>query len=1332
MPSVVDLDRKIAKLAHQIKCLSCETVTQEEIDDLQEQINVINQTLITSTIVGRVENYSALPPAADHDGEYWAVDNNQGTSWLPGSLGGTYYSKGIYYSDGVTWDYQGSFPYQASQAQVDAGIANDVFVTPYTLNNWVGAVDDLQGLQDVLIEDSVLTQNNIIDANLLDFTITNAANFYIESNYINLQASELQIELPSVGTIGHVLASIDVNGTVEYVDVNTLVTGQRFGVATEDDTATQNRFFDGAGFNFSANNFDSLIWHSTIDATYQSHDIFFTASNNIYISLIGDLIVDIPSVGTVGHVLASVDTSGTVEYVDVNTLITFPNQRFGLEDNISTGNRTFDSTGFDFYISGSTYLEFLNEYTFIGAPANGGIELTTSGISMASNVGHLSVTGTTQLYLGTPGILSINIPSTGTAGQVLASIDLFGTTEFVDINSLITFPEQRFGVEDTIAGEDRYFNANDNNFIIDNASSLEIGATGIGGYLTFTSASYINLQSTGSTTISSNDEIYLNSFNGAYLTSSDSTIAITAATDVSIVAQVGNLILDIPSKGTAGYVLTSIDVNGTAEWLPFPSGSKFGVSGQDDVASEDRSFDSVGYNFNISSVDNMGLGANNISLVAQTSLDIASSDDISVDATGSITIDSHDGMSIINWTGLFNIESAGLLLFSGQNISSSTLGTYRIDIPSKGTIGHVLTSVDTDGVGEWKPVFTLPSLTNGSVLFSNGTTIAQDNTNFFWDDSNNRLGLLTNAPTHTLTLSNTSTGISHYNTSDQTTNYERLWMGWTTNTFRINAEAGGTGTTRGIQMQSASLISLSTPSVILNSAWASSTSNRIFVYTNGSSTASSGTPSFLASLPTVNQSSTAGYKALWVSPYEQTTGSGTKLLLDLGLNTAASGAGTHTSVFSVSSSGDVKMNSIANTTTANVLYYDTTSKSVTYGAAPAGGLVGLQDVLTEDSALTTDNTITIPSTNSLTINNGDVASGVGTQIISDTDFITLNGITSATDYARFKVYSNSAPRIENYITDGTDEISLNILPTDLQIIAGSQNLSSTASGLLVDENNFIAYHQNSTADIIIKSDIGTTRVQLSYEDVTSNRYGYISVNSTDATLSFSTAAHSAIINTLYTGDIFMYASNKLSIEIPTCATNYVLTCVSGITKVAEFKDVNTLLDADLIAIAALGFTSTAFLKKTAANTWALDTNTYLTAETDPKRVVSLAFTGTTTKTLTLTLADSSTVSNTFTDMSGSGGAPTVTTVTAATHNETATSGEVILLVDPTSNNITVNLPTAVGNTAKITIKRITGGSNTLTVDANSTETIDGGLTASIILQYTSITLISNNSNWFII
>lgn len=38
--------------------------------------------------------------------------------------------------------------------------------------------------------------------------------------------------------------------------------------------------------------------------------------------------------------------------------------------------------------------------------------------------------------------------------------------------------------------------------------------------------------------------------------------------------------------------------------------------------------------------------------------------------------------------------------------------------------------------------FTLPTLTAGSVLFSNGTTIAQDNANLFWDNTNKQQRVL--------------------------------------------------------------------------------------------------------------------------------------------------------------------------------------------------------------------------------------------------------------------------------------------------------------------------------------------------------------------------------------------------------------------------------------------------------------------------------------------------------------------------------------------------------------------------------------------------------------
>lgn len=85
---------------------------------------------------GTVDNYAALPAAATVPEKYYFVLNAQGTSWLPGSLGGTYYPNGTYYSDPFsgTW-ITGVSPYQATQPDVDAGIITDQFVSPATLEN---------------------------------------------------------------------------------------------------------------------------------------------------------------------------------------------------------------------------------------------------------------------------------------------------------------------------------------------------------------------------------------------------------------------------------------------------------------------------------------------------------------------------------------------------------------------------------------------------------------------------------------------------------------------------------------------------------------------------------------------------------------------------------------------------------------------------------------------------------------------------------------------------------------------------------------------------------------------------------------------------------------------------------------------------------------------------------------------------------------------------------------------------------------------------------------------------------------------------------------------
>lgn len=97
------------------------------------------------------------------------------------------------------------------------------------------------------------------------------------------------------------------------------------------------------------------------------------------------------------------------------------------------------------------------------------------------------------------------------------------------------------------------------------------------------------------------------------------------------------------------------------------------------------------------------------------------------------------------------------------------------------------------------------------------------------------------------------------------------------------------------------------------------------------------------------------------------------------------------------------------------------------------------------------------------------------------------------------------------------------------------------------------------------------------------------------------------------------------------------------------------------------------------------------------------------------------------------GGYSVVTISSTTYNATQTSGSIVLLVDAATAGgaVTINLPTAIGNTAQFIIKKIDTGSNIVTTDAFSTQTIDGGLTAIIRVGYTSITIVNNNANWFV-
>ncbi len=88
---------------------------------------------------------------------------------------------------------------------------------------------------------------------------------------------------------------------------------------------------------------------------------------------------------------------------------------------------------------------------------------------------------------------------------------------------------------------------------------------------------------------------------------------------------------------------------------------------------------------------------------------------------------------------------------------------------------------------------------------------------------------------------------------------------------------------------------------------------------------------------------------------------------------------------------------------------------------------------------------------------------------------------------------------------------------------------------------------------------------------------------------------------------------------------------------------------------------------------------------------------------------------------------------SATSNTTLTEtdGINVKLINATSGAVTVTLPTAVSNAASFIIKKTDSSTNKVTIDAYSTETIDGGTTYGLNDKYNYVEIVSNGTNWVV-
>lgn len=180
-------------------------------------------------------------------------------------------------------------------------------------------------------------------------------------------------------------------------------------------------------------------------------------------------------------------------------------------------------------------------------------------------------------------------------------------------------------------------------------------------------------------------------------------------------------------------------------------------------------------------------------------------------------------------------------------------------------------------------------------------------------------------------LANLST-LSIYNTNDKVTNYERFRAYWSSNTFYLSNQYGGSGQKRPLflNVNTAGVYVTDNASVgggirvISNPQTANTSIFGVLGVLNGSNSVQDG----LTVAPYIQQTGTATSNALKISPYIGSVGAGVNLL-NLGTNSSADNSGTHTSLFVVKNDGKVGIGTTTPTSKLQVIGLPTYADNAT-------------------------------------------------------------------------------------------------------------------------------------------------------------------------------------------------------------------------------------------------------------------------------------------------------------------------------------------------------------------------------------------------------------------
>jgi len=690
------------------------------------------------------------------------------------------------------------------------------------------------------------------------------------------------------------------------------------------------------------------------------------------------------------------------------------------------------------------------------------------------------------------------------------------------------------------------------------------------------------------------------------------------------------------------------------------------------------------------------------------------------------------------------------------NISSVT-DTHTFNLPTASAVNRgALSSTDWN---TFNGKFTLPSFTSGSVLFSNGTTIAQDNANFFWDDTNNRLGIGTATPTRTLdvvglarisgqietqkitnlsTVSNVPADASLLLYAPTTTNYYGGIIGWAESNIAasISSYDDGSGGALGLALSTGN---------------ATSISEKMRITSTGN------------------------------------VGIGDTIPSDkLVVNGRARINGTNALAFGNNAGGYAQI-AVSGATTGNLLFstYDgaalgermriTTTGNVGIGTTnPAAILqINAQGALSTDIAFRVRNSA--DTRDFLIVNGtGDVynngAGGVNTSTIFGENSGRNSSVGSNTFFGYFA--GNSATSGGSNTAIGRDSLSLNttgaantsIGTFSLLSIIGTNNIgigfnagrfiadgatSLTTSGESIfigngsrangnGENNQIVIGHNAIG-------LGSNTVVLGNSSIlTTALRGNVGIGATTANARLDVRAQGALTtdialkvrNSVDTADLFNVNGAGQVNGVSFNATNAVMTTRGGKADLYGFTGPTLSYYNGVAIVPALTVIDTgSILIGTSGPAASAKLDVFSTTQGFlPPRMTTTQRNAIVTPATGLIVYDNTLLSlyqfnGTAWVAVGAGGGSTKSINSVSTNTAAGSSASTDYFYFA-SGTINITLPTAVGNNNYYTIKNV--GTGTITIDTTSSQTIDGSLTAPIKVQYLSLTLISDGANWNII